>query len=54
VFCLNEMQLGWRFAAGSFDSFDFGSGGYCPGNNYSWELNRGTFPQFIKVRPAGT
>jgi len=54
LFCLNEMQLGWRFAEGSFDSFDFGSGGYCPGNNYSWELNRGTFPQFIKVRPAGT
>lgn len=54
LFCLNEMQLTWLLAYGTMESQLFGPGGYCPGNNYSWSLDRGTFPQFIKVRPAGT
>lgn len=54
LFCLNEMQLTWLMATGTVESAEFGDGGYAPGNNYSFLLNRGTFPEFVKVRPAGT
>lgn len=54
LFCLNEMQLTWLLGTGTVESAQFADGGYAPGNNYSWGLDRGTFPEFVKVRPAGT
>jgi hypothetical protein len=58
--CLNEITLPWETAGGNQIRQDpdnptlFEQGGYAPGNNNSWERHRGTFPEFITIRPWGT
>ncbi len=56
LFCLNEFTLDWDYSQGTYERVNpngpgFESWGFGPGNNVSYEFDRGDFPQFIRVRP---
>lgn len=55
ILCLNWMTLDWVDTQGSLERQAPGGGwesyGFGPGNNFSYQFDRGDFPQQIRVRP---